>query len=308
MCFKNMWLHIPPDSERKETFEVLIPLKLILKRVQGFLPLTGVKMILDTIVEKKKEELLKLKKHGVMVPEQFRGKAVPSPRGFIDSLLSYPGVSVIAEVKKASPSKGVICENFQPVEIARSYQQNGAQAISVLTDEHFFQGNLLYMMQVREAVGLPVLRKDFIIDELQIKEASAHGADAILLIAAILAPSQLKEYQLCATELGMDVLVEVHDEYETEQAVESGAQLIGINNRNLKDFSMNLETTFRLKKLIPGNIPVVSESGLKSAKDIDRLREAGIAAALIGESLMRAGTDSSLLQSLRNSQEVKDCR
>ena len=264
--------------------------------------------VLDTIVEKKKEEVLKLKKHGIMIPEQFRGMAVPSPRGFIDSLLSYSGVSVIAEVKKASPSKGVICENFQPVEIARSYQQNGAQAISVLTDEHFFQGTLLYMMQVREAVDLPVLRKDFIIEELQIKEASSHGADAILLIAAILDPSQLKEYQLCAKELGMDILVEVHDEYETEQAVESGAQLIGINNRNLKDFSMNLETTFRLKKLIPGNIPVVSESGLKSAEDIDRLRDAGIVAALIGESLMRAGTDSSLLQSLRNSRDVKDCR
>jgi indole-3-glycerol phosphate synthase len=258
--------------------------------------------VLDTIVEKKKEEVLKLKKHGVMVPEQFRGMAVPSPRGFIDSLLSYSGVSVIAEVKKASPSKGVICENFLPVEIAKNYQQNGAQAISVLTDEHFFQGTLLYMMQVREAVDLPVLRKDFIIDELQIKEASSHGADAILLIAAILDLSQLREYQLCAKEYAMDILVEVHDEYETEQAIESGAQLIGINNRNLKDFSIDLETTFRLKKLIPVEIPVVSESGLKSVNDLDRLKKAGIVAALIGESLMRAGIDSSFLQSLRNEQ------
>jgi len=265
-------------------------------------------MILDTIVEKKREEVSQLKKHGVMVPEQFRGKAVPPPRGFIDSLVGYSGVSVIAEVKKASPSKGVICENFQPVEIAKSYQKNGAQAISVLTDEDFFQGALLYMMQVRDTVDLPVLRKDFIIDELQIKEASFHGADAILLIAAILDRSQLREYQLCAKEFGMDILVEVHDEYETEQAVESGAELIGINNRNLKDFSMNLETTFRLKKLIPADIPVVSESGLKSANDINRLREAGIVAALIGESLMRAGTESSLLQGLRNSLEVKDYR
>ena len=265
-------------------------------------------MILDTIVEKKREEVLQLKKHGVMVPEEFRGRIIPPPRGFIDSLVGYSGVSVIAEIKKASPSKGVICEDFQPLEIANSYLNNGAQAISVLTDEHFFQGALLYLMQVRDAVALPVLRKDFIIDELQIKEASSHGADAVLLIAAILDHSQLREYRLCAEEFGMDTLVEVHDEYETEQAVESGAKLIGINNRNLKDFSMNLETTFRLKKLIPVEIPVVSESGLKSADDIERLRKAGIAAALIGESLMRAGTDSSLLRGLRNSRKEKGCQ
>jgi indole-3-glycerol phosphate synthase len=259
-------------------------------------------MILDTIVEKKKEEVDQLRNQGIQLPEQYRGKTISPPRGFIDALKNYSGVSVIAEVKKASPSKGVICENFNPVEIAVRYQRNGAQAISVLTDNHFFQGALLSMMQVREAVALPVLRKDFIIDELQIKEASVHGADAILLIAAILSASQLREYQLCAEEYGMDILVEVHDEYETERALESGAKLIGINNRNLNDFSMDLETTFRLKKCIPVEIPVVSESGLKNGTDIDRLAEAGIVAALIGESLMRAGASSSLLQDLRNKQ------
>ncbi len=259
-------------------------------------------MILDTIIDKKREEVSKLRTQGIHIPKQFREGIISPPRGFTDALSNYSGVSVIAEVKKASPSKGVICENFKPVEIAENYQSNGAQAISVLTDSHFFQGALLYMMQVREAVNLPVLRKDFIIDELQIEEASVHGADAILLIAAILDLSQLREYQLCAKEYGMDILVEVHDEHETEQAIESGAQLIGINNRNLKDFSIDLETTFRLKKLIPVEIPVVSESGLKSVNDIDRLKKAGITAALIGESLMRAGTDSSFLQSLRNKQ------
>jgi len=260
-------------------------------------------MILDTIVEKKREEVSQLRTQGIQLPDQFRGKKISPPRGFTDALQSYSGVSIIAEVKKASPSKGVICENFDPVEIADSYQRNGAQAISVLTDKHFFQGSLLYMMQVREAVHLPVLRKDFIIDELQIKEASFHGADAILLIAAILAPSQLREYQLCAEEYGMDILVEVHNEYETEQALESGAKLIGINNRNLKDFSMDLETTFTLKNRIPEEIPVVSESGLKSGIDIDRLGVAGITAVLIGESLMRAGSDSNFLQDLRKKQE-----
>lgn len=256
-------------------------------------------MILDTIVARKKREVAELRAQGIRLPEQYREKVIPPPRGFRRALLDYPGVSVIAEVKKASPSKGVICDNFQPVEIAANYQRNGAQAISVLTDIDFFQGHLLYMMQVREAVSLPVLRKDFTIDELQIKEAGLHGADAILLIAAILDTSQLKEYQACAEELGMDVLVEVHDERETEQAIEAGSRLIGINNRNLKDFTIDLETTFRLRKLIPATIPVVSESGLKTVDDFRRLRDEGIAAALIGETLMRAGADSDLLKYLR---------
>lgn len=256
-------------------------------------------MILDTIVAKKKREVAELRAKGIRLPEQFREKVIPPARGFRRALLDYPGVSVIAEVKKASPSKGVICENFQPVEIAANYQRNGAQAISVLTDIDFFQGHLLYMMQVREAVSLPVLRKDFTIDELQIKEARLHGADAILLIAAILDTSQLKEYQACAEELGMDVLVEVHDERETEQAIEAESRLIGINNRNLKDFTIDLETTFRLRKLIPATIPVVSESGLKTVDDFKRLRDEGIAAALVGETLMRAGSASDLLKFLR---------
>ncbi|KJR96410.1 MAG: indole-3-glycerol phosphate synthase [Desulfobulbaceae bacterium BRH_c16a] len=256
-------------------------------------------MILDTIVAKKKQEVAELRSKGIQLPVQFREKDIAPPRGFRRALLSYSGVSVIAEVKKASPSKGVICENFHPVEIAENYQRNGAQAISVLTDVDFFQGRLLYMMQVREAVSLPVLRKDFTIDELQIKEAHLHGADAILLIAAILDTVQLKDYQACARDFGMDVLVEVHDEWETEQALEAESDLIGINNRNLKDFSVDLETTFRLKQLIPDTLPVVSESGLKTVDDFRRLREEGVAAALIGETLMRAGTDSDLLKYLR---------
>ncbi len=256
-------------------------------------------MILDTIVARKRQEVARLRSTGVHLPAQFRDREIASPRGFYRALLDYPGVAVIAEVKKASPSKGVICEDFHPVEIASNYLQNGAQAISVLTDVDFFQGAILHLMQVREAVPLPVLRKDFIIDALQIEEAHAHGADAILLIAAILDLSQLQDYQAEAGAYGMDVLVEVHDEWETEQALKAGSRLLGINNRNLKTFAVDLETTFRLKKLIPAGIPVVSESGLRTAEDFRRLRDEGITAALIGETLVRAGAASDLLRSLR---------
>ena len=256
-------------------------------------------MILDKIVARKRLEVAELKSKGIRLPEAFAEKKIDPPRGFRRALLAYPGVSIIAEVKKASPSKGVICPDFDPVAIAMNYERSGAQAISVLTDVDFFQGSLLYLMQVRQAVQLPVLRKDFIIDELQIKEAHVHGADAILLIAAILDLQQLRDYQVYAGECGMDVLVEVHDEKELERTLNAGSRLIGINNRNLKDFSMDLETTFRLKKLIPADIPVVSESGLRDQADIKRLHEAEVAAALIGETLMRAGASGSVLQGLR---------
>lgn len=256
-------------------------------------------MILDTIVTTKKQEVANLKSKGIHLPPEFQGKEFDPPRGFRKALVDFSGVAVIAEAKKASPSKGVICEDFQPATIVKNYQDNGAQAVSVLTDVDYFQGSLLYMMQAREAISLPVIRKDFIIDELQIKEAHLHGADAILLIAAILEQNQLQEYQACAREYGMDILVEVHDERETEMALRAESTLIGVNNRNLKDFSMDIETTFRLKKHIPEDIPVVSESGLKTEEDFKRLRGEGIAAALIGETLMRAGAESSLLKSLR---------
>jgi indole-3-glycerol phosphate synthase len=256
-------------------------------------------MILDTIVEKKKEEVEQLRRTGIVLPDQFRDKEIAPPRRFTDGLTGYDGVSIIAEAKKASPSKGVISPNFDPVAIARNYEKCGAQAVSVLTDVDFFQGQLLYLMQVREAIELPVIRKDFIIDSLQVQEARDHGADAILLIAAILDLHQLRDLRQEAEEYGLDVLTEVHDEQELELTLESGAALVGINNRNLKDFSMDLNTTFRLNKLIPEGIPVVSESGLKSSEDIKSLAEAGITAALIGESLMRAGSSGTLLNELR---------
>jgi len=252
-------------------------------------------MILDTIVAQKQEEVARLRSRGLGEPVA----EIAPPRGFQQALVMYDGVAVIAEVKKASPSKGVICAHFDPQNIARHYQTGGAQAISVLTDERFFQGALSYIPLVRETVDLPVLRKDFIIDPLQVQEARLFGADAILLIAAILEQNQLQDLQALAIELGMDVLVEVHNEEELQKALAAGSTLIGINNRNLRDFSVDLDTTFRLKREIPDHIPVVSESGIRNRSDMQRLRAALITAALIGETLMRASDPVAALKGLR---------
>lgn len=249
-------------------------------------------MILDTIVARKLEEVAALRRRGLPETEQ----PVAPPRGFLRALTDIPGVAIIAEAKKASPSKGVIQADFDPVRIARAYREGGAHCLSVLTDVDFFQGSLDYIPLVRTAVPLPVLRKDFVIDPLQIKEARAVGADAVLLIAAILTTSQLLEFRLLAESLGLDVLVEVHDERELESALVAESRLIGINNRNLNDFTVSLETTFRLLREIPQGIPVVSESGITTSADMKRLREAGVTAALIGESLMRAGKQDQLLR------------
>lgn len=253
-------------------------------------------MILDTIVARKYEEVATLKQRGLPTLAQ----PVEPPRGFIRALVNAPGVAIIAEAKKASPSKGVIQPDFDPVRIARNYKRGGAHCLSVLTDVDFFQGSLEYIPLVRETVDLPVLRKDFIIDPLQIEEAHAVGADAILLIAAILDTEQLRQYRLQAESLGMDVLVEVHDERELDAALAAESKLIGINNRNLNDFTISLETTFQLLQKIPPGIPVVSESGIATVADMRRLKEAGIAAALIGESLMRAGQQDQLLREFLN--------
>ncbi len=253
-------------------------------------------MILDTIVARKYEEVAELKRRGLPTLP----KPVDPPRGFIKALVQNPGVSIIAEAKKASPSKGVIQPDFDPVRIARNYKQGGAHCLSVLTDVDFFQGSLDYIPLVRETVDLPVIRKDFIIDPLQIEEAHAVGADAILLIVAILDTEQVRDFRLLAESMGMDALVEVHDERELDSALTAGGRLIGINNRNLNDFSVSLETTFTLRQKIPAEIPVVSESGITTVEDMRRLKEAGIAAALIGESLMRAGQQDQLLREFLN--------
>lgn len=248
-------------------------------------------MILDTIVARKKEEVAALKKTGIRSPEE----PVDPPRGFTRALTTAPWVAIIAEAKKASPSKGVIQLDFDPALIAARYEKGGAHALSVLTDVDFFQGHLDYLLLVRKTVSLPILRKDFIIDPLQIEEAHVFGADAILLIAALLETSQLRDFRQQAQELGMDVLVEVHNELEVESALAAESRLIGINNRNLKDFTVDLETTFRLQQEIPKDIPLVSESGISSVDDIRKLLYREVTAALIGESLMRSGESSTLL-------------
>ena len=240
-------------------------------------------MILDRIVDTKRQEVLALKSRGLNGPEC----EVPPPRGFRAALVRHQGVAVIAEAKKASPSKGVICPDFDPVAIARDYEAGGAQAISVLTDEQYFQGSLAYIPRVRAAVALPVIRKEFIIDEIQIRQTSLFGADAILLIAAILDQQQMADFQALAQGLGMDSLVEVHDEQEAATALAAGSRLIGINNRNLRDFTVDLNTTFRVMAEIPKEIPVVSESGIRDHRDMVELARHGVTAALVGESLMR---------------------
>jgi len=240
--------------------------------------------ILDTIITHKRQELKDMRRKG-LIPA---GHEVFSPRGFRKALVSDPGVSIIAEVKKASPSKGLLCPDFDPATIAEDYRAGGAKAVSVLTDEKFFQGKPEFLPRIREKLDLPLLRKDFIIDHLQIEEAGLWGADAVLLIAAVLDDNMLSELLAHTREKGLDTLVEVHNEREMERALAANADLIGINNRNLEDFSVSIETTFRIKKALPEEIPLVSESGISTPDDIKRLLDAGVAAALIGEALVKA--------------------
>lgn len=209
-------------------------------------------------------------------------------RSFGVALEKTDDLALIAEVKKASPSAGVIVERFDPVEIARNYARAGADAISVLTDEQFFQGKLEYLAQVRSSVTLPILRKDFILDEVQIIEAAAAGADAILLIVAALEDKQLVRLLESAATYQLDALVEVHTLPELDRALETDARIVGINNRNLATFEVDLSVTENLSEQVPSGILLVSESGIKTGDDIARIRACGVNAVLIGEALMRA--------------------
>ena len=223
------------------------------------------------------------------------------PRGFerhLRDAAASDWTAIIAEVKKGSPSRGVIRADFDPLEIAEIYQNNGATCLSVLTDEHFFLGHLRYLALIREAVSLPLLRKDFICDPYQIYEARAAGADAILLIAAMLDLGQLKEFHAVARELHLDVLLEVHDEAEMEVALQTNCTLIGVNNRNLRTFVTDLDTTRRLAGMLtPGRL-LVAESGINSRSDIEHLAADGAKAFLIGESLMREKDIGAKLQEM----------
>ena len=218
-------------------------------------------------------------------------KARNDIRGFaqaIETKIESGHAGVIAEIKKASPSKGILRENFQPAEIAVSYAAHGAACLSVLTDEQFFQGADDYLRQARAACSLPVLRKDFIVDPYQIIAARAMGADCILLIVSALTATQLSEFEACAFELGMDVLVEVHDAQELEIALDLNTSLLGINNRNLRTFETSLQTTIDLLARIPASKRVITESGILSPADVQRMRAHDVQAFLVGEAFMRA--------------------
>jgi indole-3-glycerol phosphate synthase len=210
------------------------------------------------------------------------------PRGFRTALARKETVSLIAEVKKASPSAGVIRADFDPVALARAYERAGAACVSVLTDRQFFQGEPAFLSRIREAVALPLLRKDFILDEVQVLEARALGADACLLIVAALERDRLRTLMGAVRAFGMDALVEVHDEREMATAIDAGADLIGVNNRDLRTFKVSLATTERLTPLAPQGAVLVSESGIKTRADVERLKAAGVDAVLVGETLMRA--------------------
>jgi len=251
--------------------------------------------ILQTIVEKKKLEVARLPAGAVTAKELRAAVQEHGPRRDFIAALRQPArgtVGLIAEIKKASPSTGVIRADFDPVRIAREYERAGASCLSVLTDEDFFQGSLEYLRQIREAVKLPLLRKDFIIDARQIREAIAWGADAILLIVAILTDEQLREFHALGDQAGLAVLVEVHDEAELERALAAQARLIGVNNRDLKSFQVHLETTERLADRLRQagdfeSITLVAESGIHTRADVERLQACGARAILVGESLMR---------------------
>jgi indole-3-glycerol phosphate synthase len=244
--------------------------------------------ILETIAVVKKEEVAKLQRERGL--ESFKSGAIssPPPRAIRTALQRKGHLSLIAEIKKASPSKGLIRPDFNPTDIALTYERAGAHAISVLTDVQHFQGSLEYLRAVRETVDLPLLRKEFIIDPLQVYESREAGADAILLIAALLEKEKLFDLRALARSLGLGVLVEVHDRAELEKSLEVGADWIGINNRNLKDFTVSLEATRTLIRHVPPMIPVVSESGIGTRSDAETVKALGASAILVGESFMRS--------------------
>jgi indole-3-glycerol phosphate synthase len=253
--------------------------------------------ILARIVDRKRSALVNLRTNRADI--ERRAAQRPAVRDFRAALTKDPP-AIISEIKKASPSKGVFTEDFQPAAIARMYSAGGAAAVSVLTDEEFFHGKLVDLETARAAVSIPVLRKDFTIDEFHVLEAAAHGADAILLIAAILDVPQMQRFRELAIQYGMAALVEVHDASELAAALDSGAEIVGVNNRNLHTFEVTLETSLRLIEKMPANVVKVAESGIHSPDDVRRLRAAGFHAFLVGEHLMKSADPAAALKALRS--------
>ncbi len=255
-------------------------------------------MFLEKIVRIKKEEIYKRKTLLSLKELEEIINQLPPPRDFMDAISLHAPMAVIAEIKRASPSLGVINEDVDLIQIVREYEKGGASAISVLTEPNFFKGDLSHLRQVKEETSLPILQKDFIIDPFQIHEGRTSGADAILLIAALLDREQLKDFVNLTHALQMVPLVEVHDEKDLEKTSTLNLSLIGINNRNLRTLEVDLRTTLRLKKEIPSGMKVISESGIKSSEDVRLLREAGVNGILVGEILMRTSDPASKIKDL----------
>lgn len=254
--------------------------------------------VLDRILARKLTELEE--RYAATSLDKMRRAAEQSPYCVRDmrAAMQRDCVALIGEVKRASPSKGLLTTDFAPVLLAAAYAHNGAAAVSVLTDEDFFRGSLAYLTSIRKAVDIPILRKDFIIDAYQVYEGRAAGADAILLIVAALSDAQLADLQALTHDLGMTALVEVHNEWEMERALRLPAKLIGINNRDLKTFDVDLGTSARLARMVGGDVPLVAESGIFSAEDVREMARLGAAAVLVGESLVKAPDMVSLVRAL----------
>ncbi len=257
--------------------------------------------ILSKIVAQKLEEIVARKAQRSQSSLQAELSEYSATRGFKAALLekiSRQESAVIAEIKKASPSKGLIRDDFKPSSIAEQYQSGGATCLSVLTDEQFFQGHDDYLVAARAACTLPVLRKDFVVDEYQIYEARSLGADCILLIVSILDDAKLSSFHELGRSLGMNILVEVHDEEELERALEIQPDILGVNNRNLKTFEVSLDTTIRLDKMVPKGTPIITESGIHTAEDVARMHSEGIFGFLVGEAFMRQEDPGSSLSEI----------
>ena len=255
--------------------------------------------ILDELAEYAKERVENQKKKISLA--EIKNSALSLPKGdfSFEKALKKDDIAFICECKKASPSKGIIAENFPYLQIAKNYETAGADCISVLTEPKWFLGSDEYLKEIANAVSIPCLRKDFTVDEYMIYQAKLFGASAVLLICSILSESQLKEYIAICEMLGLSALVEVHDESEIQMALQSGAKMIGVNNRNLKDFSVDTNNSGNLRKLVPNDIIFVSESGVKTSEDVQTLRNIGANAVLVGETLMRAENKKQKLAELR---------
>ena len=256
--------------------------------------------ILDRLAEHALERVKSAKETASADEIISRAKALPVGSFAFENALKKQGISFICECKKASPSKGVIAKKFPYLEIAKEYEAAGADCISVLTEPKWFLGSNEYLREIAGAVSVPCIRKDFTVDKYMIYEAKLLGAQAVLLICSILAPEKIREYIKICDTLGISALVEAHDENEVKSAVNSGARIIGVNNRNLKDFSVNTDNSRRLRELVPDNVVFVSESGVQTAEDVKKLREIGADAVLIGETLMRADDKKAALAELRS--------